>query len=1313
MSQQNRLLVVCLKTAVLVLTVAVQIVGSANAVPPNFVNETLLSGLTQPISIEFSPDNRMFVVGHLGTIWVALPGSTQLLSTPFITLPNIETTYSENGVFGMVFDPNFTTNGYFYVFFTANTPNGQRDRVSRFTASGNTANPASEHVIWEDVAVPGITHHGGSLDFGPDGNLYVSVGENYDANQAQMVDTFRGKILRMHPDGTAPSDNPFYVGSGQPQDYVWAMGLRNPFRIKFDDPTGRLFIGDVGGNVQTTAVEEVDLGKAGANYGWPLCEGPCSISGVTSPVFSYPHNGNHACITGGFVYRGSQFPSSYQGTYFYGDYVNQWIRRLTFDSSGNLSGALLFEPDNGQSGLFGEIVDLDQGPDGALYYVGFDYGANGTIRRIRYIAGNQPPVASASASPLAGTTVPLTVNFSSFGSFDPEGLPLSYSWDFGDGNTSNQANPAHAYQARGQYTVRLTVSDGNSAVLAAPLTIRVGNPPQPTINLPAPDSTFIGGDTILFSGTATDVEDGSLPASAFSWSVAFYHDGHIHPGFGPFNGVTSGSFQIPTSGHDFSGNTYYVIYLTVTDSDGISQTTTVSIYPRKVNLTLNTSPSGGYLDLDGIRQMTPFVLDDAIGFQHTVSAPDQFLGVQQLTFASWSDGGAQTHTITLSSTDLSLTATFNTAAVPPLFASTLDDQLSVLMPASGTGSNASVVTSPANDFVPAHNGNGLRIDAGGEYMRIVQTDGVTKNIELDKGAVEFWFKPTYNHTDGLKHYLFATGGFGTVPGGIVFLKNNTLNQNQLNVHITDANGAFHHTGVASNYYSWTAGQWVDIRMTWDTTIAGQNVHIYLNGTEVPAYAYASSGPFTMAAESSSQFIYFGQLNAAGTAPAGGIFDDVVIVGAASAPPPSTDTTPPVLSGGQPTGTLPSGTTSTTLSVLTNEACTCRYATTPNTAYASMPGTFAITGGTAHSSPISGLVDGTTYNYYVRCKDLAGNADLSDYPISFSVASPPADTTPPVLSGGQPTGILAAGTTSTTLSVVTNEACNCRYATTANTLYGSMTSTFAVTGATSHSTPISGLVNGTSYNYYVRCQDLAGNANLSDYPISFSVASSTPPPGMLLHSTLDDLSSVTTPAVGTGANAVVNTSPANDFVAGILGNGLRINAAGEYARFVQRDAFTQNVELDHGTVDFWFQPTYAASDGVRHTLLSIGTVSGSTVGIDIEKNNSLNANEFSIRVSNATGKIWGTGVPIGSYPWAAGQWVKIKVTWDFNSLGRPVRIYFNGTEASQYSYNTIPSVLTMGPESQTAYIYLGERTAPGTTPANGVIDELTIYDYVVP
>src|SRR5262249_49914768 len=155
------------------------------------------------------------------------------------------------------------------------------NRVARFTASGNGTVAGSEVVLWEDDVNTQNEHHGGTLAFGPDGKLYISSGDQFVATDAQLLTSFHGKILRINKDGSVPTDNPFYDGNGPNKDAIWAYGLRNPFRMSFDSVSGRLYIGDVGGNDPNTAIEEVNVGTAGANYGWPLCEGSCGSPGTT------------------------------------------------------------------------------------------------------------------------------------------------------------------------------------------------------------------------------------------------------------------------------------------------------------------------------------------------------------------------------------------------------------------------------------------------------------------------------------------------------------------------------------------------------------------------------------------------------------------------------------------------------------------------------------------------------------------------------------------------------------------------------------------------------------------------------------------------------------------------------------------------------------------------------------------------------------------------------------------------------------------------------------------------------------------------
>jgi hypothetical protein len=179
---------------------------------------------------------------------------------------------------------------------------------------------------------------------------------------------------------------------------------------------------------------------------------------------------------------------------------------------------------------------------------------------------------------------------------------------------------------------------------------------------PADGSTFRAGDAIAFSATATDLEDGTLPGSAYSWEIHFRHEGHIHPA-GVFSNTQSGILNIPTSGHDFEGNTRYEIVLFVTDSTGLTTSTSVTVYPEKVDLSFDSVPSGLTIQVDGISRQTPFVVDSLIGFHYTIAAPDQVSGGAAYTFLGWSDGTAQSHELVVPSSDQTYVATFASVQV--------------------------------------------------------------------------------------------------------------------------------------------------------------------------------------------------------------------------------------------------------------------------------------------------------------------------------------------------------------------------------------------------------------------------------------------------------------------------------------------------------------------------------------------------------------------------------------------------------------------------------------------------------------------------
>lgn len=294
--------------------------------------EPAIEGLQLPTAIANAGDGsgRLFVVEKAGVIRVVQGG--EVLSTPFLNISGrVGAQASEQGLLGLAFHPNYAQNGQFFVDYTDRRGNTV---VSRFTvtADPNVADPASEEAVL-NVGQPAQNHNGGNLAFGPDGYLYIGLGDGGGAGDTygngQNTTTVLGTILRIDVDQlpySIPPDNPF-VGDDGVLDEIWAYGLRNPWRFSFDNATGDLYIADVGQNV----FEEVDYqpaGTGGQNYGWPIMEGAhcypeqvsCDSTGLVTPIAEYDHT-QGCSITGGYVYRGEQF-AAMQGVYFYGDYCS-------------------------------------------------------------------------------------------------------------------------------------------------------------------------------------------------------------------------------------------------------------------------------------------------------------------------------------------------------------------------------------------------------------------------------------------------------------------------------------------------------------------------------------------------------------------------------------------------------------------------------------------------------------------------------------------------------------------------------------------------------------------------------------------------------------------------------------------------------------------------------------------------------------------------------------------------------------------------------------------------------------------------------
>lgn len=648
----------------------------SGSLPPGFVRTAIVDvGLNEPTVIEFAPDGRLFIAERGGRILIHQGG--QMLGAPLIQV-SADNVLGERGLVGMAIDPEFATNGYLYVYYTrAITPEISRNRVSRFTVIGNAADPATEFVVWENPDPANYFHHGGCIAVGPDGNLYIATGDQFDVNNSQNLSNQHGKVLRVRRDGAIPSDNPF-VGVPGASPAIWSYGLRNPFRFAFDSASGRLWIGDVGGNTDVSW-EELNLGSPGANYGWVLQEGPvcyaADCSSIVFPRYSYQHNDPNyyiaepeAAIMCGPAYRASVFPPPYQGNLFVADFANGWIRRLILGDQGQVLADPLFM----DAPSAGTILDMEVGPDGALYFVNVGVDNIGQVDQpavysVAYVGvSNQPPVVAAAADVTAGQ-VPLTVVFSSAGTIDPDNgpQPLTYDWTFGDGGASNQPNPTHVYSAPGVYLARLTVSDGAAQAQSASIQIIVGNPPNPTILTPSPGTTYRAGDVIQFSGEAVDLEDGALPPSAFTWLVVLRHHSHVHPFYGPVSGVTGGSFTVPVSGHG-PEDTFFEIQLSVVDSDGLPGAVSRPLDPVISTIVFDTAPSGIPIILDGKSVATPRSYDSLSGFQHQVEAQESFvLGGVPHVFVCWSDGGDRAHVFVAPEGGGTLTASYSGSAGGP------------------------------------------------------------------------------------------------------------------------------------------------------------------------------------------------------------------------------------------------------------------------------------------------------------------------------------------------------------------------------------------------------------------------------------------------------------------------------------------------------------------------------------------------------------------------------------------------------------------------------------------------------------------------
>ncbi len=623
--------------------------------PPGFSVKTIAGGLTFPVDMEFLPSGDIIVAekgsGQFEDSWssIKLVRNGVVQENPVLTLST--NSFWDSGILGLVLDPDFQINHYFYVWYATgiNSPGWQGEtklRLSRFefNPQTGTANPASELLLLEDEPWHQI-HHGNGLLFDDAGNLLLSMGNRGNLASSQDLSLLYGKVIRIRPTEMGyeiPPDNPFLTDPvARPE--IFTIGFRNPYRLAKRASDGLIVLGDVGAKTW----EEIDIITPGANYGFPEREGPCPYGQkkpcdpapphFTDPAITYAHDeslgvGTSGAVTGLAFYEGNAFPQEYQNKLFFADFNQNFMA-----SADPLNGTFELFAENSDS-----IVDIEYFNQG-LYLLEI---RNGRIVVVFYSGqDNQVPEAALSAAPTMGPS-PLRVAFSAAGSSDPDDLVLKYHWDFGDGSPpiiTDESDVQHTYQMDGTFQAGLKVVDirgGESDIVEETITVYSGEFPAIHLeNLTAPSRTkYHGGDEWLYEAQRSNL-DGLDPAQPFSWQIDFHHNQHSHPLISN-SSVISDVLDISTDNHGGDWNLWYKFNLTMFTKDGQEVTVSKEIFPVWVDLQIETRPRSAQISVNQADQLAPHTYRAIVGTEQEIEAHPQTIFEHDIwTFSHWLENG--------------------------------------------------------------------------------------------------------------------------------------------------------------------------------------------------------------------------------------------------------------------------------------------------------------------------------------------------------------------------------------------------------------------------------------------------------------------------------------------------------------------------------------------------------------------------------------------------------------------------------------------------------------------------------------------------
>jgi len=667
-----------------------------DALPDGFIVETVTSeargttGIFAPHPSNSKKPPIMLIAEKAGKIVVLENPDESSTTRIILDLEGRICTDGERGLQSITVHPNFRENRFVYLFYAHylegcpdSITEGTWNVVDRFVMNPETLelDYESREEIWRTSRLRFNIHNGGAMDFGVDGKLYVTTGDSGRKTLSQPLDNTLGSIIRLNDDGSIPDDNPYTSANGYeayrcadtngriPIDSIYgvcaeiyAHGFRNPFRIRMDPSETekvRFSISDVGGAYW----EELSIGGtdyAARNYGWPDWEGPCRESSLTNcpipndnfamePYHYYQHRSTRegGAVAGSVFVPPGIWPSEY--SFLFIDFIFLEMFNLIEDPENEcrsctppVSGyrnETFFKSiqEEAQHVNNARMLDIFFGPykdTQALYVIRF--GDHDTVLRIRFndISNNAPPIADFKI-PDGKFTLGAIIQFDGSVSSDPDGDELTFQWDFGDGNSSNEMNPSYQFSDLGEYDVTLKVTDSYGQIQQKTETIVIGIPPFVKIISPLEGDEFYVGESLQLLGEAYDHNGVRLDDADLTWEVRKHHADHFHP----FLDLTTGNditlYPAPEPEDYYATtNSYLRIILTATDKNGLKTTIDRIVNPSLVVVELESNAQGLAIVVDDIRVTTPETTVSWKNHNLRLEVEDQ----ESYMFKSWSDG---------------------------------------------------------------------------------------------------------------------------------------------------------------------------------------------------------------------------------------------------------------------------------------------------------------------------------------------------------------------------------------------------------------------------------------------------------------------------------------------------------------------------------------------------------------------------------------------------------------------------------------------------------------------------------------------------